>query len=141
MQFLCACVSTSDQTAAHQFEQARAAGLNLDEDNVIKDEGVSGISTCFAERDGGGRLLDKLRAGNAPVVRWLDRLGHGRDYDDERALSRSTAQAATTRSDPRRLPPGPWLVLPAIGAVSRYFEAAILAARSASHHQIAGNAA
>jgi DNA invertase Pin-like site-specific DNA recombinase len=63
-------------------EQARAAGFDIDEDNVIKDEGVSGISTCFAERDGGRRLLDKLRAGDVLVVRWLDRLG--RNYDDVR---------------------------------------------------------
>jgi hypothetical protein len=51
MQFLYARVSTSDQTAAHQLQQAHAAGFHIDEDNVIKDEGVSGISTCFAERD------------------------------------------------------------------------------------------
>jgi hypothetical protein len=35
VQFLYARVSTSDQTAAHQFEQARAAGLDIDKDNVI----------------------------------------------------------------------------------------------------------
>jgi DNA invertase Pin-like site-specific DNA recombinase len=82
MQFLYARVSTSDQTAAHQLQQARAAGFDIDEDNVIKDEGVSGISTCFAEQDGGRRLLDKMRAGDVLVVRWLDRLG--RNYDDVR---------------------------------------------------------
>jgi putative DNA-invertase from lambdoid prophage Rac len=60
MQFLYARVSTSDQTAAHQLEQARAAGFDITEDNVIKDEGASGISTCFAERDGGRRLLHKV---------------------------------------------------------------------------------
>jgi hypothetical protein len=58
MQFLYARVSTSDQTAAHQIQQARAAGFDIDEDNVIKDNGVSGISTCFAERDCGRRLLE-----------------------------------------------------------------------------------
>jgi putative DNA-invertase from lambdoid prophage Rac len=57
-------------------------GFDVDENNVIKDEGVSGISTCLAERDGGKRLLDKLRAGDVLVVRWLDRLG--RHYDDVR---------------------------------------------------------
>jgi putative DNA-invertase from lambdoid prophage Rac len=82
MQFLYARVSTSDQTAAHQLQQARAAGFDIDEDNVIKDEGVSGVSTCFAEREGGRRLLDKLRPGDVLVVRWLDRLG--RNYDDVR---------------------------------------------------------
>lgn len=82
MQFLYARVSTSDQTAAHQLQQARAAGFDIDEDNVISDEGVSGVSTCFAERNGGRRLLDKLRPGDVLVVRWLDRLG--RNYDDVR---------------------------------------------------------
>jgi putative DNA-invertase from lambdoid prophage Rac len=47
---------------------------------VIKDEGVSGVATRFAEREGGKRLLDKLRAGDVLVVRWLDRLG--RNYED-----------------------------------------------------------
>jgi DNA invertase Pin-like site-specific DNA recombinase len=82
MEFLYARVSTSDQTAAHQLQQARAARFDIDQDNVIKDEGVSGVSTLFAERDGGRRLLDKLRVGDVLVVRWLDRLG--RNYDDVR---------------------------------------------------------
>ena len=80
MHFLYARVSTSDQTTAHQLEQARAAGFEIDNDSVIKDEGVSGVSTRFGERDGGKRLLDKLRAGDVLVVRWLDRLG--RNYED-----------------------------------------------------------
>jgi DNA invertase Pin-like site-specific DNA recombinase len=42
MQFLYARVSTSDQTAAHQFQQARAVGFDIDEDRVIKDEGRLG---------------------------------------------------------------------------------------------------
>jgi hypothetical protein len=79
------------QTAAHQLEQARAAGFDIGENNVIKDEGVSGISTCFAERDGGRRLLDKLRPGDVLVVRWLDRLGH--NYDNVR----DTVQALRVR--------------------------------------------
>jgi len=80
MQFLYARVSTSDQTATHQRDQARAAGFEVDDDNVIQDEGVSGVSTRFAEREGGRRLLDKLRAGDTLVVRWVDRLG--RNYED-----------------------------------------------------------
>ena len=80
MQFLYARVSTSDQTAAHQLDHARVAGFEIDDDNVIKDEGVSGVSTRFAEREGGRRLLDKLRAGDTLVVRWVDRLG--RNYED-----------------------------------------------------------
>jgi DNA invertase Pin-like site-specific DNA recombinase len=44
---------------------------------------ASQASTRLAEReDGGSRLLDKLRAGNVLVVRWLDRLG--RNHDDVR---------------------------------------------------------
>jgi DNA invertase Pin-like site-specific DNA recombinase len=39
MQFLYARVSTSDQTAAHKLQQA---GFDINEDSVIKDEGVSG---------------------------------------------------------------------------------------------------
>jgi putative DNA-invertase from lambdoid prophage Rac len=80
MLFLYARVSTSDQTAAHQLEQARDAGFEIEYDNVIQDEGVSGVSTRFAEREGGKRLLDKLRAGDVLVVRWVDRLG--RNYED-----------------------------------------------------------
>jgi putative DNA-invertase from lambdoid prophage Rac len=80
MHFLYARVSTSDQTAAHQLEQARAAGFEIDDDNAIQDEGISGVSTRFGEREGGSRLLDKLRAGDVLVVRWLDRLG--RNYED-----------------------------------------------------------
>lgn len=71
-------VSTSDQNAAIQEAQARATGFTLDE--VVSDEGVSGVSTRFAERAGGARLLDKLRRGDVLVVRWVDRLG--RNYED-----------------------------------------------------------
>jgi putative DNA-invertase from lambdoid prophage Rac len=109
VQFLYARVSTSDQTAAHQLQQARAARFDIDEDNVIKDEGVSGISTCFAERDGGRRLLDKLRAGDVLVVRWLDRLG--RNYDDVRdpvqALMRKGVIVRDQQLHVRRLANGP----------------------------------
>jgi len=80
VQFLYARVSTSDQTAAHQLEQARAAGFEIEDENVIEDAGVSGVSTRFAEREGGRRLLDKLRTGDTLVVRWVDRLG--RNYED-----------------------------------------------------------
>lgn len=76
--FLYARVSTSDQTIAHQRHQAEAAGFTFDE--VIKDEGVSGVSTRFQDRKGGAKLLDKLRRGDLLVVRWVDRLG--RNYED-----------------------------------------------------------
>jgi putative DNA-invertase from lambdoid prophage Rac len=71
-------VSTADQTIAHQRSQAEAAGFRIDE--VVADHGISGVSTKLAERPGGARLFDKLRAGDVLVVRWVDRLG--RNYDD-----------------------------------------------------------
>lgn len=71
-------VSTTDQNAAHQLDQAKAAGFQIDE--VITDEGVSGVSTKLSERPEGIRLFDKLRRGDTLVVRWVDRLG--RNYKD-----------------------------------------------------------
>lgn len=71
-------VSTRDQTAAHQLTQARAAGFVVDD--VVTDEGVSGVSTRLADRPQGRRLFDMLRAGDTLLVRWVDRLG--RDYED-----------------------------------------------------------
>jgi len=71
-------VSTSDQTIEHQVTQARAAGFQIDQ--VVSDNGVSGVSTTLAERDQGRRLFDLLRAGDTLVVRWVDRLG--RNYAD-----------------------------------------------------------
>jgi putative DNA-invertase from lambdoid prophage Rac len=71
-------VSTADQTLAHQKTQAEAAGFTIDE--VVADNGVSGVSTALAERPEGKRLFDILRRGDTLVVRWVDRLG--RDYRD-----------------------------------------------------------
>lgn len=71
-------VSTRDQTAAHQLTQAEAAGFRVDD--VVTDEGVSGVTTRLAERPQGRRLFDMLRAGDTLLVRWVDRLG--RDYLD-----------------------------------------------------------
>lgn len=76
--FLYARVSTADQSIAHQRTQAEAAGFTFDE--VVEDAGTSGVSTRFADRPGGRRLLDKLRRGDVLVVRWVDRLG--RNYED-----------------------------------------------------------
>lgn len=76
--FLYARVSTTDQTASHQRDQAEAAGFKFDE--VISDEGVSGVTTRLRDRKGGAKLLDKLRRGDVLVVRWVDRLG--RNYED-----------------------------------------------------------
>jgi len=71
-------VSTSDQTVEHQTAQAEQAGFKIDQ--VVADEGVSGVSVPFAERPQAKRLFDLLRRGDVLVVRWVDRLG--RDYDD-----------------------------------------------------------
>jgi putative DNA-invertase from lambdoid prophage Rac len=71
-------VSTVDQTIDHQLAHAKSAGFTIDE--VVSDNGVSGIATRLVERPEGRRLFDKLRRGDTLVVRWLDRLG--RSYDD-----------------------------------------------------------
>jgi putative DNA-invertase from lambdoid prophage Rac len=71
-------VSTSDQNSAHQLTQAEAAGFKIDE--VITDDGVSGVKVPLRERPEGKRLFDKLRHGDVLVVRWVDRLG--RNYQD-----------------------------------------------------------
>lgn len=78
--YLYARVSTSDQTLDHQLTQARQAGFSIDDDHVIADHGVSGVSTRLSEREQGKRLFDLLRRGDTLVVRWVDRLG--RNYDD-----------------------------------------------------------
>ena len=70
--------STSEQTIEHQLSQAKQAGFTFDD--VIEDEGVSGVSTPLAERTNGKLLFDLLRDGDTLVVRWVDRLG--RNYDD-----------------------------------------------------------
>lgn len=76
--FLYARVSTADQNTNIQLDDAIRSGFHIDE--VIADEGVSGVSFKLSERPQGKRLYDKLRAGDVLVVRWVDRLG--RDYND-----------------------------------------------------------
>lgn len=71
-------VSTSEQTIEHQRSQAEAVGFVFDQ--VVHDDGVSGITTKLVERPGGRRLFDLLRRGDTLVVRWVDRLG--RSYED-----------------------------------------------------------
>ena len=71
-------VSTADQTIAHQRAMADAAGFEIDD--VVFDNGVSGVATRLAERNQGKRLFDMLRKGDVLVVRWIDRLG--RNYSD-----------------------------------------------------------
>ena len=76
--FLYARVSTAEQTIAHQRTQAEAAGFVIDD--IIEDEGVSGVQVALAERKGSKRLFDLLRDRDVLVCRWIDRLG--RNYDD-----------------------------------------------------------
>ncbi len=71
-------VSTAEQNLEHQRTQAEAAGFQTDE--VVADDGVSGITTRLVERPQGKRLFDMLRRGDTLVVRWVDRLG--RNYQD-----------------------------------------------------------
>lgn len=71
-------VSTTEQTSEHQLEQAHKAGFQIDE--VVTDHGTSGVTVKLADREGGKRLFDMLRAGDTLVVRWVDRLG--RNYQD-----------------------------------------------------------
>ncbi len=71
-------VSTAEQTIAHQRKQAEAAGIVIDD--VVADDGVSGVSTRLADRPQGRRLFDMIRRGDTLVVRWVDRLG--RSYSD-----------------------------------------------------------
>ena len=71
-------VSTAEQTLKHQQDQAEQAGFVIDD--VIEDEGISGVQIPLSERPNGKRLFDILRDGDVLVVRWIDRLG--RNYDD-----------------------------------------------------------
>ncbi len=71
-------VSTAEQTIEHQVTHAKSAGFHIDE--VVADNGVSGLHSRLVERPEGRRLFDKLRAGDMLVVRWVDRLG--RNYED-----------------------------------------------------------
>lgn len=82
--FLYARVSDASQTLEHQRTHAEAAGFKIDE--VVSDHGVSGVTTKLADRPGGRRLLDKVRAGDQVIVRWVDRLG--KNYDDATATIR-----------------------------------------------------
>jgi hypothetical protein len=61
-------VSSSAQTIQHQRTQAEQAGFKIDD--VVADDGVSGVRTRLCERPVGKRLYDKLRAGDVLVVRW-----------------------------------------------------------------------
>lgn len=72
-------VSTAEQNIHHQQTQAEEV-LGMPMDQVISDEGVSGVQVRLKDRPQGKRLFDLLRAGDTLVVRWVDRLG--RNYSD-----------------------------------------------------------
>jgi putative DNA-invertase from lambdoid prophage Rac len=71
-------VSSTEQNIGHQRSHAETAGFQIDD--VISDDGVSGVTTRLADRPEGKRLFDMLRRGDTLVVRWVDRLG--RNYQD-----------------------------------------------------------
>jgi putative DNA-invertase from lambdoid prophage Rac len=71
--FLYARVSDVFQTIEHQRSHAEAAGFKINE--VIAGHGVSGVTAKLADRPGGRRLLDKVRAGDHVIVRWSIDLG------------------------------------------------------------------
>jgi putative DNA-invertase from lambdoid prophage Rac len=66
-------VSTSDQTTDNQVLEIEAAGYKLTPQRTIA-ETVSG-SVAASEREGWGRLLNKLESGDILIVTKLDRLG------------------------------------------------------------------
>ena len=66
-------VSTSDQTTDNQVQEIAAAGYQLTPQRTIT-ETVSG-SVAAAERNGWGRLVNKLESGDVLIVTKLDRLG------------------------------------------------------------------
>lgn len=66
-------VSTSDQTTDNQVQEIAAAGYNVAPQRMVV-ETVSG-SVAASERDGWGRLVNKLESGDVLIVTKLDRLG------------------------------------------------------------------
>jgi putative DNA-invertase from lambdoid prophage Rac len=82
-------------TLEHQRSRAETAGFKIDE--VIADHGVSAVATKLADRPGGRRLLDKVRAGDQIICRWVDRLG--RNYDEATATIRHLMNVGRGRED------------------------------------------
>ena len=66
-------VSTSDQTTDNQVLEIAAAGYTVAPQRTIT-ETVSG-SVAASEREGWGRLVNKLESGDVLIVTKLDRLG------------------------------------------------------------------
>src|SRR5258708_30616931 len=59
-------VSTAEQTIDHQLAHAKAAGFSIDE--VVADNGVSGLHTRIVERPEGRRLCTALCAVNLAAI-------------------------------------------------------------------------
>lgn len=66
-------VSTSEQTTDNQIQEIASAGYRLTPQRTIT-ETVSG-SVAASEREGWGRLVNKLESGDVLIVTKLDRLG------------------------------------------------------------------
>jgi putative DNA-invertase from lambdoid prophage Rac len=66
-------VSTDGQTTENQVQEIRAAGFALEPHRVV-EETISGGSAA-GQREGFGRLVDRLESGDVLVVTKLDRLG------------------------------------------------------------------
>lgn len=66
-------VSTNEQTTDNQVQEIAAAGFQVAPQRTIT-ETVSG-SLAASEREGWGRLMNKLEAGDILIVTKLDRLG------------------------------------------------------------------
>ena len=66
-------VSTNEQTTDNQLQEIATAGYSISPQRAIT-ETVSG-SVVASEREGFGKLLNKLEAGDVLIVTKLDRLG------------------------------------------------------------------
>ena len=66
-------VSTNEQTTDNQLQEIAAAGYSINPQRAITKT-VSG-SVSASEREGFGKLLNKLEAGDVLIVTKLDRLG------------------------------------------------------------------
>lgn len=66
-------VSTGDQTTDNQVQEIAAAGYTVTPQRTIT-ETVSG-SVAASEREGWGRLVNKLESGDVLIVTKMDRLG------------------------------------------------------------------
>ena len=87
--FLYARVSTADQNTANQLLEVKAAGFDVQNHRIV-EEVVSG-SVQASQREGFGKLLERMESGDVLIVTKLDRLG--RNAMDVRA----TVEELSTR--------------------------------------------